>query len=111
MTITNIEGKVILLVGKQLLADEVSAMLTIEGPDKGPLGWSINNIVSHADYGEVVSMLKEEQLMHLNFTPTRSEQSYMGAAIARRVSALNEGCSIDVIGTGALHGFNPNDLR
>lgn len=108
---TNIEGKVILLAGTLLLADEVNATLTIEGPDRGPLGWSINNIVSHADFDEVIPMLREEQLMHLNFTPRKGEQSYMGAAIARKVGALDDGCTIDVIGIGALHGFNPNDLR
>jgi hypothetical protein len=111
MTSTNIEGKVILLAGTLLLADEASATLTIEGSDRGPLGWSIRNIRSPTDFAEVISMLKEEQLMHLNFTPSKGEQSYMGAAIARRVSALDDGCSLDVIGTGALYGFNPTDLR
>lgn len=108
---TSIEGNVILLAGTLLLADEVSVTLTIEGPDRGPLGWSISNIISHADFEEVVSMLKEEQLLHLNFTPSKSERSYMGTAIARKVGALDDGCTIDVRGTGALHGFNPNDLR
>ena len=109
--ITSIEGKVILLAGTLLLADEVSATLTIEGPDRGPLSWSNNNIVSHADFDEVVSMMKEEQLLHLNFTPIKSERSYMGTAIVSKMGALDDSCTIDVRGTGALHGFNPNDLR
>ena len=108
---TSIEGKVILLAGTLLLADEVSATLTIEGPDSGPLGWSINNIISHADFDEVVPLLKEEQLLQLNFTPLTSERSYMGTAIAKKVGALDDGCTIDVRGTGALHGFNPTELR
>jgi hypothetical protein len=110
MTI-NIEGKVILLAGTLLLADEVSATLTIEGPDEGPLSWAINNVVSHADFDEVISMLKEERLLQLNFTPIKSERSYMGTAITRRVGGLDDGCTIDVRGIGALHGFNPTDLR
>jgi hypothetical protein len=56
-------------------------------------------------------MLKSQQLMRFCFTPSEGEQSFMGAAIARKVSAFEDGCSIDVRGYGTLHGFNLDDLR
>lgn len=110
MSVTRIEGTVILLAGTQLLADEAAAKAVIQRSGTGPTTWSIRNIRSPVDFDEVIPMLKGEQVMHFSFTPSNGEQSFMGAGRAIKVDALEDGCSIEVYGWGTLHSFNPNDL-